>query len=41
MGQSLVALAQVIGGAYDIKDTRYSAPKIEHDWLIYRRPVRV
>ncbi|AFI03678.1 hypothetical protein [Helicobacter cetorum] len=42
VGQGLVALVQVIGGAYDIrKYAHYSVPKIEHDWLIYRIPVRV
>ncbi|AFI05146.1 hypothetical protein HCD_00570 [Helicobacter cetorum MIT 99-5656] len=41
-GATFIALVQVVGGAYDIrKDAHYSVSKIEYDWLIYRRPVRV
>ncbi len=40
-GQQLVALAQVIGGAYSIIDRAFSEEDPLVDWIHYRRPVKI
>ncbi|GAA8087474.1 hypothetical protein Kazakh3173_15230 [Helicobacter pylori] len=41
-GQQLVALAQVIGGAYNIhKDRAFTEEDPLVDWIHYRRPVKI
>ena len=36
-GGKLIALVQVIGGAYEVNDDDES----ETDWIVFRRPIRV
>ena len=35
-GGKLIALVQVIGGAYEVNDD-----ESETDWIVFRRPIRV
>ncbi len=40
-GQQLVALVQVIGGAYNHKDRAFTEKNPSVDWIHYRRPVKI